>query len=127
MGQAQSHYDVVFHINDVSDVYCQKGWPVEFSEAQQGLKPQPKWNGTCVGVLGRFKQGKTFLLSKLAGLKFITEGETINTEGLSIKFQHNPQSPFVNVILDAAGLNMPVNRMLLFTLLTVNNSYGSKS
>jgi hypothetical protein len=91
-----SSYDVV--IDFESFLYLNKGFEIKIEEAAYNeLKDHAK---SRIGILGNYKIGKTFLISKLLDRDF-TEGFNIDTMGLSI-FVHKDQA-----FIDSAGLNKP--------------------
>lgn len=111
MGNKHTQYDIVFKIPDLESVTT-TGWKIDVKQEilENNKKQMLTWQGTSIGVLGRFKQGKTFLLSKLAKLQLASEGEMTHTEGISLKFMPDEKNSNHRVIMDAAGLFMPIQR-----------------
>ena len=61
-----------------------------------------------IGVIGNRNKGKSFLLSKISKIPLIS-GESIQTEGLSIKYPDTIKFKNRNfILLDSAGLENPV-------------------
>ena len=96
-------YDVVININSIKDIT--KGWEVKMSKrALEKYEELIKENRVKIGVFGNLNKGKSFLLSKISGIKL-----PIGTEGLSIKY---PETDIYSnryiVLLDSPGLGAPV-------------------
>ena len=96
-------YDVVININSIKDIT--KGWEVKMSKrALEKYEELVKENMVKIGVIGYSNKGKSFLLSKISGIKL-----PIETEGLSIKYPEiDVYTNRYIVLLDSAGLGAPV-------------------
>jgi len=96
-------YDIVIKINSIKDII--KGWEVQMSKrALEKYDNITKENAVKIGVFGNLNKGKSFILSKISGIKL-----PIGTEGLSIKY---PETDIYSnrhiVLLDSPGLGSPV-------------------
>ena len=97
-------YDVVIDVNAISNIT--KGWDVKMSEkGRQRYQEQSGKKSCVVGVVGNKNKGKSFLLTKLAGIK-LPSGHSLTTKGLSVKYPTIDQQNIV--LLDTAGLETPI-------------------
>ena len=100
-------YDVIVCINSIKEIT--KGWEVKMSKrALDKYEEFRKGNIVKIGVIGNSNKGKSFLLSKISGIK-LPIGTSIRTEGLSIKYPQIDVYSNRNIaLLDSAGLETPV-------------------
>ena len=100
-------YDVIVCINSIKEIT--KGWEVKMSNrALDKYEEFKKGNVVKIGVIGNANKGKSFLLSKISGIK-LPIGTSIRTEGLSIKYPQIDVYSNRNIaLLDSAGLETPV-------------------
>ena len=100
-------YDVIVCINSIKEIT--KGWEVKMSKrALDKYEEFRKGNIVKIGVIGNSNKGKSFLLSKISGIK-LPFGTSIRTEGLSIKYPQIDVYSNRNIaLLDSAGLETPV-------------------
>ena len=100
-------YDVIVCINSIKEIT--KGWEVKMSKrALDKYEEFKKGNVVKIGVIGNSNKGKSFLLSKISGIK-LPFGTSIRTEGLSIKYPQIDVYSNRNIaLLDSAGLETPV-------------------
>ena len=100
-------YDVIVCINSIKEIT--KGWEVKMSKrALEKYEEFKKGNVVKIGVIGNSNKGKSFLLSKISGIK-LPIGTSIRTEGLSIKYPQIEVYSNRNIaLLDSAGLETPV-------------------
>ena len=97
-------YDIVIDVNSISNIT--KGWDVKMSEkGRQRYQEQSGKKSCVVGVVGNKNKGKSFLLTKLAGIK-LPSGHSLTTKGLSVKYPTIDQQNIV--LLDTAGLETPI-------------------
>ena len=103
----EEFYDVIININSI--VGLKKGWEIKMNE--KGLEKYNAYKNKelmSIGVIGNRNKGKSFLLSKISKISLIT-GESISTEGLSIKYPDTIIFKNRNfILLDSAGLENPV-------------------
>ena len=116
----ENFYDIIVNINSLISI--KNGWKIKFSHyylKNMNILKNKKFGVT--GLIGNSNKGKSFILSKLVGLK-ISPGTTINTEGLCFKYLDTNQNlNHLNqayIILDAKGLNEPI-------LENINNYYDT--
>ena len=100
-------YDVIVCINSIKEIT--KGWEVKMSKrVLDKYEEFKKGNVVKIGVIGNANKGKSFLLSKISGIK-LPFGTSIRTEGLSIKYPQIDVYSNRNIaLLDSAGLETPV-------------------
>ena len=100
-------YDVIVCINSIKEIT--KGWEVKMSKrALEKYEEFKKGNVVKIGVIGNSNKGKSFLLSKISGIK-LPIGTSIRTEGLSIKYPQIEVYSNRNIaLLDSAGFETPV-------------------
>ena len=100
-------YDVIINIKSIMDI-C-KGWEVKFSKrAEEKYNELKKERNIRIGVLGNSNKGKSFLLSRISKMG-LPSGNSIRTEGLSIKYpEFDLHKDRRITLLDSAGLNAPV-------------------
>ena len=100
-------YDVIINIKSIMDI-C-KGWEVKFSKrAEEKYNELKKERNIRIGVLGNSNKGKSFLLSRISKMG-LPSGNSIRTEGLSIKYPGLDLYKNRRItLLDSAGLNAPV-------------------
>jgi len=100
-------YDAIVCINSIKEIT--KGWEVKMSKrALEKYEEFKKGNVVKIGVIGNSNKGKSFLLSKISGIK-LPIGTSIRTEGLSIKYPQIDVYSNRNIaFLDSAGLETPV-------------------
>ena len=100
-------YDVIVCINSIKEIT--RGWEVKMSKrALEKYEEFKKGNVVKIGVIGNSNKGKSFLLSKILGIK-LPIGTSIRTEGLSIKYPQIEVYSNRNIaLLDSAGLETPV-------------------
>jgi HSP20 family molecular chaperone IbpA len=96
-------YDLVVRVDSFGNA-MKEGWEIIRSSTTDEI---PEVDGSVVGVLGRYNQGKTHLLQKLTGQRIGTSSDGFSTEGLSFKF-FATEDTLKHVVLDTAGLNTPV-------------------
>ena len=113
-----SFYDIIIDINSIKGVN-KDGWKIKFDE--DGLNNYKKYkdkNMVVIGVLGNYNKGKSFLLSKIVKLNFMTG---ISTEGLSIKYPELKNRKYI--LLDTVGIDKPIlnNKSTQFTNEKVGN------
>lgn len=78
-------YDIIVNINSMQNI--KNGWEVKINEnGKKIIDSEEKNKKLVIGVIGNRNKGKSFLLQAISGEKMQT-GTTINTIGLSIKFQ----------------------------------------
>ena len=101
---ALEYYDVVIDANSIENIV--NGWNVEYTDEGMKRYEAKKDAKSCVvGVVGNKNKGKSFLLTKLAGMS-LPSGHSITTKGLSVKY---PEDKYKNIILlDTAGLETPL-------------------
>ena len=103
----ENFYDVIINIKSVKDI--SKGWEIKMSkEGAEKYEKYRKEGLIKIGVIGNSNKGKSFILSRISKIK-LPSGTSIKTEGLSIKYPE--LKTFKNrkiVLLDSAGLEMPV-------------------
>ena len=101
---ALNYYDVVIDANSIENI--SNGWTVEYTDEGMKRYEAKKDAKSCVvGVVGNKNKGKSFLLTKLAGMN-LPSGHSITTKGLSVKY---PEDKYKNIILlDTAGLETPL-------------------
>ena len=77
-------YDKIIDASSLSHIT--KGWEVKMSEKgrEQYIKQIGK-ESWVVGVVSNKNKGKSFLLTKLAGIK-LPSGHSLTTKGLSVKY-----------------------------------------
>jgi len=98
-------YDLIFRIDSLPGAIS-RGWEIITSAE---LKAEPIFEGAVVGVLGRYNQGKTFLLQKLTRMQLGISSDFYSTEGLSFKFFSTEEDTLQHVIMDTSGLNTPIS------------------
>ena len=100
-------YDLIINIKSIMDI-C-KGWEVKFSKrAEEKYNELKKERNIRIGVLGNSNKGKSFLLSRISKMG-LPSGNSIRTEGLSIKYPGLDLYKNRRItLLDSAGLNAPV-------------------
>ena len=105
--KSTNFYDVIVCINSIKEIT--KGWEVKMSKrALEKYDEFKKGNIVKIGVIGNSNKGKSFLLSKISGIK-LPIGTSIRTEGLSIKYPQIEDHSNRNIaLLDSAGLETPV-------------------
>ena len=97
-------YDIVIDVNSISNIT--KGWDVKMSEKGRAQYQKQSGKKSCVvGVVGNKNKGKSFILTKLAGIK-LPSGHSLTTKGLSVKYPTIDQQNIV--LLDTAGLETPI-------------------
>ena len=97
-------YDIVIDVNSISNIT--KGWDVKMSEKGRAQYQKQSNKKSCVvGVVGNKNKGKSFILTKLAGIK-LPSGHSLTTKGLSVKYPTIDQQNIV--LLDTAGLETPI-------------------
>ena len=98
-------YDVIVHIDSIK--FINKGWKIEMSE--KGEKAYNEFKNKKllkIGIIGNANKGKSFLLSKIAGIE-LPSGMSIKTEGLSIKY-NDLNKYWTIALIDSPGLETPV-------------------
>ena len=100
-------YDVIIHINSIKDL--NKGWEIEINpKVKKNYENIKKQKIIKIGVIGNSNKGKSFLLSKISKIK-LPSGNSIRTEGLSIKYPDLVGFEDRKIaLLDSAGLETPV-------------------
>ena len=100
-------YDIIVDIKSMKGI--SQGWEIKMNEyAKQKYEEFKKENAIKIGVIGNANKGKSFLLSKISKIS-LRVGDSIRTEGLSIKYP--VLDNFKNrkiVLLDSAGLETPI-------------------
>ena len=105
-------YDVILRCKP-SDLCRDKYWEVEFPDTTVGdsvLKKKTQKSAVAIGILGNFNRGKTWIMSRLCQCDLPDQGNTVKTEGLSLKWiEPSDESPVGYVIIDSAGINSPID------------------
>lgn len=99
----QRYHDIVINIDSLKNI----NWKIDsyMSPEKKAFFFQGKKENIVIGVLGKKKVGKSFLMGKLANLP-IPEGFDDETKGLSIKY--STKDNLATVCLDSAGINSHV-------------------
>ena len=104
----EKFYDIIVVIKSIKSIN-KEGWPIKFSEEGKAkYEEYKKLDSIILGVLGNNNKGKSFLLNKLSKIPLIS-GNSIHTEGLSVKYPDLEEYKGRKLILlDSAGLETPV-------------------
>ena len=102
-------YDMVIGVTSLMDLRESVGWKITTRNLNSDKFNYQKDECIVVGVIGNFNRGKSFILQKLSGLE-ISQGFSVNTEGLSVKFPKSKEKPVT--ILDTAGFETPIKLVI---------------
>ena len=94
-----SVYDLIININSFQKIE----WLVENNCKENYLENPP--SQIVIGIMGREKVGKSFIMSKLSHLD-LPAGYNVQTQGLSIKY--SKKDHILTTCLDSAGVHAPV-------------------
>mmetsp|Transcript_39054 Transcript_39054/g.61820 ORF Transcript_39054/g.61820 Transcript_39054/m.61820 type:complete len:442 (-) Transcript_39054:378-1703(-) len=103
------NYDIVLDGNSLSALLEKKSWDV--SVFDWNITHQAMTNGVpgaMTIVIGLYNKGKTWFLSRLAGVTLPSMGEALETKGISIKTTQLTEGTSI-ILLDTAGRQAPVN------------------
>ena len=102
--QLEDFYDVIINIKSISSLTKPEGWPIKWNKNRKDIYERFKNKVMFkIGVLGNGNVGKSFLLSRLFKTD-IPYGYSVNTEGLSLKYNENGEY----IILDTVGFQTPL-------------------
>jgi len=94
-------YDMIIHIDSFQKIQ----WFIENNcTSKENFLENPP-NQIVIGIMGREKVGKSYIMSRLSGLD-LPVGYSVQTQGLSIKY--SKKDYILTTCLDSAGVHAPV-------------------
>ena len=105
----EDYYDLIIDIDSINSIK-NKGWEIKYNEARKENYDKIINEETIkIGVLGINNVGKTYILSKIARIKNLPKGFSVETKGISVKYGEKEKDEEKGIcILDTEGHETPL-------------------